>query len=134
MARRIAVIDDDQAFLDLLGDLLEDEGYEPYLFAVMRTAHWNLDEVNPDAIVLDLHQDTPDVGYRVLESIRRTSGLRVKPVILCACEAEEQMARLRDGQGCAVLPKPFAPDDLMRLLERLVSPLTPAPLAPAITS
>jgi len=133
MGKRIAVIDDDQAFLDLLGDLLEDEGYESHLFAVARTAQWNLDEVNPDAIVLDLHQETPDVGYRVLESIRRTSGLRAKPVILCACESEDQMAHLHSGQGCAILPKPFAPDDLMRLLERLVGPLTPAPLAPAIT-
>ncbi len=130
MARRIAVIDDDQAFLDLLGDLLEDEGYEPHLFAAARTAQWNLDEVNPDAIVLDLHQETPDVGYRVLESIRRTSSLRAKPVILCSCEPEDRMPLLRDGHPCAILPKPFAPDDLMRLLERLVGPLAPAPAVP----
>jgi len=127
MTKRIAVIDDDQTFLDLLGDLLEDEGYEPHLFAIAGTAQWNLGEVNPDVIVLDLHQETPDVGYRVLERIRRDNSLSAKPVILCAREPEARVARLRDGQDCAILPKPFAPDDLMRLLDRLVGPFTPAP-------
>ncbi len=126
MAKRIAVIDDDQAFLDLLGALLEDEGYEPHLFTVTRTAQQDLDGVNPDAIVLDLHREAPAACYRVLETIRLDNGLRAKPVILCSHEHEPRMARLRDGQGCTILPKPFSPDELIELLGRLIGSPTPA--------
>ena len=128
MAKRIAVIDDDQAFLDLLGALLEDEGYEPHLFAVAGTTQRDLDKVNPDAIVLDLHREAPDPCYRLLESTRLGSGLRTKPVILCSHEAGPRVTDLRDGHGqrCAILPKPFSPDELIGLLSRLIGSPTPA--------
>ncbi len=62
MARRSAVIDDDEAIQDLLAELLTDEGYEPLVFVDGTAALPALSGHPPDALILDLRLPSPGDG------------------------------------------------------------------------
>ena len=51
MPTRIAVIDDELVFLDLLHEVLSDEGYEPHIFADGAAAYPRVRELAPAAII-----------------------------------------------------------------------------------
>ncbi len=59
MSTRIAVIDDEQVFLDLLQELLSDEGYEPHVFPDGAAAYSRVRDLAPAAIILDMRNGEP---------------------------------------------------------------------------
>ncbi len=65
-ARHIAVINDDAPFLDLMADLLGDEGYRVTLHHGGPVVYPALKRDVPDLIVLDLRMQTPDEGWNLL--------------------------------------------------------------------
>ncbi len=122
MARRIAVIDDDEAIRDLLAELLTDEGYEPLVFADGTAALPALSGHPPDALILDLRLPSPRDGWALLALLRADPVLRTVPVLICSGDQSaiwEQGACL-DRPDCAVLAKPFDLDDLLALLQQLI--------------
>jgi CheY-like chemotaxis protein len=54
MPRRSAVVDD-SAFLDLMIDLLTEEGYDAHRVKETKTACQGVRALHPDAIVRDVH-------------------------------------------------------------------------------
>jgi len=54
MGGRIAVVDDDPVFLDLLRALLSEEGYEPHLFHDGLEAYPRIRALAPRVILLDV--------------------------------------------------------------------------------
>ena len=56
MARRIAVVNDDTAFLDLMVELLTEEGYDVHPFKEATTAYQGVRDLRPDVIILDLFE------------------------------------------------------------------------------
>jgi CheY-like chemotaxis protein len=54
MSTRIAVIDDDPVFLNLLHDLLIPQGYDTHVFAQGTAAYRAIRTLNPDGIILDI--------------------------------------------------------------------------------
>lgn len=125
MATRIALIDDDPAFLALLDDLLSAEGYEPYPLPAGPDALPRLQALAPHAIVLDIHPARSDADWDVVALLRRAPALRAVPLLVCCPEAPDLPARaaaLR-ANGGAVLSKPF---DLGTLLDTLAT-LTGSP-------
>jgi CheY-like chemotaxis protein len=123
MSRRIAVIDDDVVFLAMLHDLLREEGYEPQAFPDGLAAYARVRACTPHAIVLDIHRERPDMGWEMLSRFRHDPALCATPVIVCAAdgEAREEHAVALQGEGYAVLPKPFDLDDLLALLNQVTS-------------
>ena len=123
MSRRIAVIDDDVVFLDMLHDLLHEEGYEPHAFPDGLAAYARVRVCTPHAIVLDIHRERPDMGWEMLSRFRRDPVLCATPVIVCPADVEalEEHAAALQGEGYAVLPKPFDLDDLLALLNQVTS-------------
>ncbi len=118
MATRIALIDDDPAFLALLDELLSTEGYEPYPLPAGPDAYPRLHALAPHAVVLDIHPARPDADWAVVALLRRDPALRAVPLLVCCADAPGLPARaaaLR-AEGSAVLPKPF---DLAALLDTL---------------
>ncbi len=121
MATRIALIDDDPAFLALLDELLSAEGYEPYPLPAGPAAHVRLHALAPHAVVLDIHPARPDADWAVVAHLRRDPALHAVPLIVCCADApglHAHTAALR-ADGGAVLPKPFDLGALLDILDAL---------------
>jgi PAS domain S-box-containing protein len=118
----VAVIEDDPALAELIGELLADGGYRPCLLDGTAA---RLDEVaalRPSLIILDLVlRDQSGWGY--LRQIRQDERLRDVPVLICSGDLEglrERNGQLRADPMVASLTKPFALDDLERAVGGLI--------------
>jgi DNA-binding response OmpR family regulator len=116
---RLAVIDDDATFLELMRELLQvSEGYEVHTSGQLDDALGFVRRVRPDLVLLDIVLQGEERGWALLEQIRAHPDTRATPVLVCSAavwsmrEHEELLRRL----GTSVLPKPF---DLATLLQRI---------------
>jgi two-component system phosphate regulon response regulator PhoB len=123
--RRIAVVDDDAVFVDLMHDLLANgEGYE-----VVSAAHWLLSiefirEAQPDLVILDLMLGRDLTGWGVLQLLREDPSTARIPVILCsaAAPALPQSVISPNGHGpVEAVAKPFDVDHMLEVVDRLLS-------------
>ncbi len=111
----IAVVDDETALIDLICELLADEGYDTCSHKVGATAYAMIQSKQPDLVVLDIRLETPDAGWLILELIRLDPKTTAIPVIVCSADTQFLKAKeehLRK-QGCCVLEKPFNLEDLL---------------------
>lgn len=116
-AERLAyVVEDDAATLGLLGDLLEDDGWEVRLFTHLARFRRAVDERVPDLVLLD--DDLPDGrGGDEAKQLRQRHATRQVPILFCtAAPAARRREMSRIG---AVLLKPFDLDGLDRFLRNL---------------
>ena len=120
---RIAVIDDDAVFLELMQDLLgAGEGYE-----VVTSAEWVdsfvfIKETQPDLVILDLMMGREQTGWAILELLREDPATRDVPVILCSAATpalDKHADRLAQGRVSA-LAKPFDVEKLLSEVDRLL--------------
>jgi CheY-like chemotaxis protein len=116
---RIALINDDTAFLDLMRDLLQEaEGYE-VLVCKEGDGAWEFVKAHqPDLVLLDIRMGDPEMGWTVLELLTLDPATRPIPLIVCSAaiqdlHAHESLLRQYDID---VLPKPF---DLDALLDKV---------------
>lgn len=121
---RIAVINDDTAFLQLMLDLLSDVGYDVILHKEGAAAHSQLQVERPDLIVLDVRLEAPDAGWMVLEMIRLDPKTTEIPVIVCSADTVQlhKKRQLLEDQRCQILEKPFDLDALVAMVNRLIGP------------
>jgi DNA-binding response OmpR family regulator len=113
-AERLAyVVEDDTATLGLLGDLLEDDGWEVRLFTHLGRFRRAVDEQVPDLVLLD--DDLPDGrGGDEAQQLRQRDATCRVPILFCtAAPAARRREMSRIGH---VLAKPFDLDGLDRLL------------------
>ena len=119
----ILVIDDTQEILDLMQELLEDEGYR----VTTSLALLDIDKVKalaPDIIVQDLlFEVTQELGWKFLTLARLDPVLARVPLVLCTAAVrtvnEPEMAEQLDRQGIRVVLKPFTIDDLLTTLNEV---------------
>jgi two-component system sensor histidine kinase ChiS len=115
MDRPIVVVDDDPIYIDLLRDILQDEGF--YVVGcqqsadAMKTIYLTL----PQLVILDLRMEAPDAGLLLLRQIREEQTTASIPVIVCSADMHvlrttaDELARLH----CVVVEKPFDIDTLL---------------------
>jgi CheY-like chemotaxis protein len=122
MPKSIAVVNDDTVFLELMRELLDEEGYDAHCFNEGAHAYEKVRDLNPDAIVLDIRMEQPASGWQVLELLKLDPALTKKPIIVCSAAMNElqERATFLSSKGCMVLPKPFDLDDLLGLLQRSI--------------
>jgi CheY-like chemotaxis protein len=125
---RIAVIDDDFVFVELMRELLaEGEGYD-----VVCNPHWVksyefIKEHRPDLVILDLMMGREQTGWAVLELMRDDPTTALIPVILCSAAAPAlgQHAQRCAGKGAVeAVSKPFDLDHLLHVIARLLEQRT----------
>ncbi len=104
----VLVVDDERYIVDLLSDLLEDEGYEVLRAADGQAALDVLDRRQPDLVVADVMMPRID-GVRLLSIIREHH--KNLPVILMSAAVTPRMGDV------PFLSKPFDIDDLLALVE-----------------
>jgi two-component system, OmpR family, response regulator VicR len=116
----ILVINDTQEILDLMQELLEEEGYRVTTsLALLDIA--KVRAISPDIIVQDLlFEGTQELGWKFLTLVRLDPELARIPLILCTAAVrtvnEPEMAEQLDRQGIRVVLKPFTIEDLLTTL------------------
>lgn len=120
---RIAVVDDNEDTLALMGQVLMEHDWEMIPCPDGETAFQRLKEERPDAIVLDLWLDRPDSGWSILRQLKDDPATQHIPVVMCSGNRDslEDNTALIDQYAAAVLVKPFDIEDAYRSLEHALS-------------
>lgn len=112
----VAVVNDDPAFLDLMRELLEMEGYGSLIIQEARGAFDRLKEERPDLVVLDIRMGGDNEGWQIAECLTLDPETRPIPIILCSAAVDD--LRRRDAwlqrHGVGALTKPFDLEDLLQ--------------------
>ncbi len=110
----ILVIEDNQDMLQLIGRILQSEGYRVILAA---DGVYGMDlarAAKPDLVLLDIMMPGPD-GYTILESIRQYSNV---PVIMVTAKWEKEAVQKASALGAdGYVKKPFSPGELLFRVE-----------------
>ncbi len=121
---RIAVINDDTAFLDLMEELLEkEEGYDVRVCREANNAYQFVKDQQPDLVILDIRVGHEENGWSILNLLTLDPDTRPIPVIVCsaAIHSLHEHEDLLQKYDCEVLPKPFDLDALLDKVEAALS-------------
>lgn len=121
---RLLVVNDSQEIVDLLQDLLVDEGYQVF----SSLAVLNLDrirELAPALIIQDLlFEGMQEKGWNFLTMIRLDPVLAAVPVILCTAAVttvkDPTMAAQLERLGVSVVLKPFDLEHLVNVIRTVL--------------
>ena len=115
----ILVVDDDPAILDLIAQLLIEEGY-PVLAASNGRAALDLArEQLPKLILLDLMMPEMN-GWQVVGELKAAAQTRWIPVILLSARRDLATVAV-DLEVAAFIEKPFDIDELLASVRRILS-------------
>jgi len=121
---RVAIINDDTAFLDLMRELLEvDENYEVLICKEWDNAFQFVRDQRPDLIIQDIRIGGEEKGWTILNLLTLDPDTRPIPIIVCSAaiqslhEHQEWLSRY----GIQALPKPFDLDVLLRTIEQALA-------------
>jgi excisionase family DNA binding protein len=118
--RRVLVIDDDEALLEVVQEFLRSSGYDVETARHGFLAGYLAGHHRPDVILLDIMMPGLD-GYEVLSLMRRRSEARGIPVVACtSLKGPEVEARIRAAGFDAYLKKPIDFRALVELIGGLV--------------
>jgi CheY-like chemotaxis protein len=118
-ACRLLVVDDDANIREMLDMVLVSEGFEVVTAAHGAAALTLVDQIRPDVILLDMKMPVMD-GWEFLRRYRQRPGQKVPVVVLTA--AQDDKRRAADTGADAYIAKPFAIDDLIRVLNQCLPP------------
>jgi DNA-binding response OmpR family regulator len=118
---RVLIADDDPMILRLMDVALGAAGHEVTTAVDGRDALDQMQQANPDIIVLDGMM--PELGgLEVLQTLKSDAATSTIPVVLMTARAEEDdIARGLDLGASEYLVKPFPPKDLIDIIGRLSS-------------
>lgn len=114
---RIAVVDDDATFLDLLAWVFAERDWDTVGLNQEQGTFAELATLQPDLIVLDLHMGGGRSGWDILAMLEGDPRTFNIPVIICSAATDE----IRERQdwllerGIPTITKPFEIDDLLQL-------------------
>ena len=121
---RVAVINDDTLFLELMRDLLEEEGgYDVLICKEWNNAYEFVRTHMPDLVIQDIRIGGEEHGWTILNLLTLDPRTRPIPTIVCSAaiqslhEHQEWLSRY----GIRALPKPFDLDTLLNTIETLIA-------------
>jgi len=119
--RRVLVVDDDQAILEMLTDLLERDGrFEVKVARGGYEAGMLTQQFQPDVIILDYK--LPDIdGNHVCKTIRSNPAFsHVRIIIISGVADPDEIEMLKEAGADDFLRKPFQIDELIGRILQLV--------------
>ena len=122
ISNRVLVVDDEPAILDGLTFMLRADGMDAAGAADRMSAQQLLGESFYPVIVTDLCLVTIEDGIELLADIRRLSPAS-RVVAISAYATPEMEAQVRGHGAVALLPKPFAGQDLVDLVLEILQEL-----------
>jgi DNA-binding response OmpR family regulator len=119
----ILIVDDEPTVRALLRDLLELEGHEVREAADGIAALDAMRSEPPDLVVLDIMMPGMS-GIEVLHHVRADPNLFGVPVLVLTAKGDDETTWAGWTAGAtSYLCKPFAPDNLLAWIDRLLSPV-----------
>jgi CheY-like chemotaxis protein len=118
----VAVIDDDGCFTQLVSEVLALKGWQAISCHREAEAMACVRETQPDVVLLDLHIDSLESGWILMQALRDDERTRDIPIVLCTAallDTHREGSRLQQ-LDIRLLPKPFDIDDLIRAVEHAV--------------
>src|SRR5215213_11987808 len=105
----IFVANDDQAFVDLIAELLVDAGYSKAVWHVGKGAFHRIRDEQPDLVLLDINLVNPARGWSTLDALRLHPKTRHIPVVVCSTDMHmiNEKAEMLRALNCQTLEKPF---------------------------
>jgi len=115
MPKHILVVNDTQDILEVFRILLEGEGYQVTLSSFPLQKAADIEQLNPDLIILDVVFGEEKLGWQMLQLLKMQPATASIPVIICT--AAEKAVREMEGylvsKNVVVVYKPFELDDLL---------------------
>jgi len=113
--RHILVINDAQEVLEVMKDLLEDEGDRVTIHSTAIRDLGRIKSIGPDLIVLDHLMGEEEYGWQMVQSIRLSRELAILPLVVCTAAAKmvQDLQGHLKAKGVTVVLKPFDIDDLL---------------------
>ena len=109
----ILLVDDSPAALAFAERILQSQPYRLHLAANGRQAWAFLQDHKPDLIVSDI--DMPHMnGFQLLRLVREDLKLADVPFMLVTSHLQEHVVASQNAGFDSLLPKPYAPDDLLQ--------------------
>jgi twitching motility two-component system response regulator PilH len=123
---RIAVVNDDTVFLEMMAAVLAEQGWDSEVYKETEHAFERLKASRPDLIILDIRMGTPEAGWTLLELLTLDREMTTIPVIVCSAALLDLKAHEEwlQEQGVQILPKPF---DIAHLYARVEQALATRP-------
>jgi signal transduction histidine kinase len=127
----VLIVEDDADSRTVLAVLLQRLGALVEAVASAKEAYDRVAHRRPDVLVSDIGMPDED-GYSLIRRLRQMSGERRLPAIALTAYARKQDADAALGAGYDChLPKPVAPDDLVRAIKRVTLEVRHADQAPS---
>lgn len=126
---RVTVINDNPAFLELVGEILGDDRHETTLIdGDEGDALQRVKDSRPDLLMIDLRMGTERLhGWEIAQQVRRDPELDGLPVLVCSADIDglHQIAGdLENTQRVRALQKPFGIDELYEAIDELLAETT----------
>ncbi|MCW2237725.1 ATP-binding protein [Azospirillum canadense] len=117
--RTVLVIEDEEQQRGALSMFLQSQGCRTIVAASAEEAVARMGEGSglPDAVVSDFRLTGRTTGLDAVAAVRQKAG-RPVPAVLVTGDTDPARLRQAKRAGCALLHKPFRPDDLRRALSR----------------
>ena len=118
--KRILLVDDDREIVETIQIALEAKGYE---LSIARDGNQGLalaERENPDLVILDMMMPKRS-GFLVLERLRRTRPVPIRVIMITANEGSRHKAYAEMLGVDDYIRKPFAMDQLIESVTRLLS-------------
>jgi DNA-binding response OmpR family regulator len=120
--RLIAAIDDDGDMLELVKLTLSRGGFEVISTSNPQKAVSMVEENQPLLVLLDLMMPQMD-GWQVFEALKANDATKAIPIVLMTAKnsSVDRLLGLQIAHAADYLNKPFAPDELLSTIKRLLS-------------
>ena len=113
------VVDDEQAYTDVMVMVLQEYGFEPHPANSAQQAWSLLETVMPDLLLLDVMMPEVD-GITFLNDLRGNGKLKEIPVLVITAYPETREQALNAGAS-GVLTKPFSAQELRESIGEFLS-------------
>jgi CheY-like chemotaxis protein len=117
------VVNHNKAFLDLMHDLLTQEGYEALCWHAADDTFARLQAARPALAILDIVVHQRDAAWALVERVHNDPTTAHIPVIVCTADVSYVRGRAPDllKYEYAVVEKPFDTNDLLRQVRELLA-------------
>jgi DNA-binding NtrC family response regulator len=117
---RIAVVNDDTVFLEMMAAVLQEQQYDVRIY---REAHHAFEQLRadlPEVIILDIRMETPESGWNLLELLTLDRLTHRVPIVVCSAAIQDLRSHQEwlNDHGIQILPKPFDIDELYACVQR----------------
>ncbi|QSJ17039.1 response regulator transcription factor [Nostoc sp. UHCC 0702] len=129
MSAQLLLVDDEPGLREAVKDYLQESGFSVQVASNAREG-WDLMQQNtPDLVISDIMMPQVD-GYQFLKQLREDPRFQALPVVFLTAKGMtgDRIQGYQAGVD-AYLPKPFDPDELVAIVENLLTRRTAKPQA-----